>query len=227
VPSPKLVPVELTDDERLTLTAWSRRRKTAQALAQRSRIVLACAEGGTIGAVAAELGVSRDMVSKWRARFLESRLEGLTDEPRPGRPRLISDEQAEAVVTATLEQAPPGGDTHWSTRSMASSSQVGADHVIAGTGFRIAIARLPFLPQQLRTAVMCFNGHPVVKRNGETSVPGLYFAGAPAVLSIGPSARFIAGTHTLSALLAKSVARRERAARKGSKHEDQALARVP
>jgi cation diffusion facilitator CzcD-associated flavoprotein CzcO len=106
-------------------------------------------------------------------------------------------------------------------------SQVDADHVIAGTGFRVDIARLPFLPQQLRTAITCLNGHPVVSRNGETSVPGLYFAGAPTVLSIGPSARFIAGTHTLSALLAKSVARRARAAKKESKHEHQALARVP
>jgi len=121
VPSPKLVPLELADDERLTLTAWSRRRKTAQALADRSRIILACAEGGTIGGVAAELGVSRDMVSKWRGRFLQGRLEGLTDEPRPGRPRLISDEQVGQVITATLEQAPAGGDTHWSTRSMARS----------------------------------------------------------------------------------------------------------
>ena len=121
MPSPKLVPLELADDERLTLTAWSRRRKTAQALADRSRIILACAEGGTIGGVAAELGVSRDMVSKWRGRFLQGRLEGLTDEPRPGRPRLISDEQVGQVITATLEQAPAGGDTHWSTRSMARS----------------------------------------------------------------------------------------------------------
>jgi transposase len=124
VPSPKLVPVELTDDERRTLSAWSRRRKTAQALALRSRIVLRCAAGGTIGQVAAELGVSRDMVSKWRSRFLRDRLEGLTDEPRPGRPRTISDEQVEAVITATLEQAPPGGDTHWSTRSMARSADM-------------------------------------------------------------------------------------------------------
>jgi transposase len=122
VPSPKVVPLKLTDDERLTLTAWSRRRKTAQALAQRSRIILACAEDGTIGSVAAELGVSRDMVSKWRGRFLVSRLKGLTDEPRPGRPRLISDDQVEQVITATLEQAPSGGDTHWSTRSMARSA---------------------------------------------------------------------------------------------------------
>jgi len=124
VPSPKLVPVELTDDERRTLGAWSRRRTTAQALAQRSRIVLRCAEGGTIGQVAAELGVSRDMVSKWRSRFLRDRLEGLADEPRPGRPRTIGDEQVEAVITATLEQAPPGGDTHWSTRSMARSASI-------------------------------------------------------------------------------------------------------
>jgi transposase len=121
VPSPKLVPLVLTDDERLTLEAWSRRRKTALALADRSRIILACAEGGTIGAVAAELGVSRDMVSKWRGRFLAERLKGLTDEPRPGRPRLISDEQVEQVITATLEQAPAAGDSHWSTRSMARS----------------------------------------------------------------------------------------------------------
>jgi transposase len=121
VPSPKLVPLNLTDDERRALLAWSRRRKSAQALAERSRIILVCATGRSNSAVAADLGVSRDMVSKWRSRFLESRLEGLTDEPRPGRPRLIGDQQVEAVITATLEQAPPGGDTHWSTRSMARS----------------------------------------------------------------------------------------------------------
>ena len=122
MPSPKLIPLELTDDERLTLSGWARRRKTSQALALRSRIVLTCAGGGTIRQVAAELGVSRDTVSKWRSRFLRDRLEGLTDEPRPGRPRTISDEHVEKVITATLEQAPPDGDTHWSTRSMARSA---------------------------------------------------------------------------------------------------------
>jgi transposase len=122
VPSPKLAPLELADDERQALSAWSRRRKTAQALALRSRIVLMSAAGATIGEVAAELDVSRGTVSKWRSRFLRDRLEGLTDEPRPGRPRTISDEQVETVITATLEQAPPGGDTHWSTRSMARSA---------------------------------------------------------------------------------------------------------
>jgi transposase len=121
VPSPKLVPLNLTDDERQTLEAWSRRRKTAQALAQRSRIILACADGESNSVVAADLGISRAMVSKWRSRFAEKRLKGLTDEPRPGRPRLIGDEQVEAVITATLEQEPAGGDSHWSTRSMARS----------------------------------------------------------------------------------------------------------
>jgi hypothetical protein len=73
---------------------------------------------GSNHAVAAELGVSRATVSRWRSRFLTSRLEGLTDEPRPGRARTASNEKVEQVVTAALEQEPPGGDTHWSTRSM-------------------------------------------------------------------------------------------------------------
>ena len=124
MPSPKLVPLELTDDERTTLEGWVRRRKTAQALSLRSRIILACADGRSNQSVAADLGVSRDTVAKWRSRFLRSRLEGLTDEPRPGRPRTVSDEKVEQVVTAALEQAPPGGDTHWSTRSMARSAGV-------------------------------------------------------------------------------------------------------
>jgi len=118
VPSPKLEPVVLTEEERQALAASSRRRNTAQALAMRSRIVLRCAEGGTIGQAAADLGVSRDMVSKWRSRFLAGRLEGLSDEPRPGRPRLVTDDRVEQVITKTLEET-PGQDTHWSTRSMA------------------------------------------------------------------------------------------------------------
>jgi transposase len=122
VPSPKLDPVVLSVEERSVLAGWSRRRKTAQALATRSRIVLRCAEGGTIGEVAADVGVSRNMVSKWRSRFLADRLDGLSDEPRPGRPRVIGDEQVEALITKTLEQAPVNGDTHWSTRSMAAQT---------------------------------------------------------------------------------------------------------
>jgi len=122
MPSPKLVPLVLSDEEQRTLEGWARRRASSQALAMRSRIVLTCADSGTITVVASRLGVSRDMVSKWRSRFLADRLEGLTDQPRPGRPRTISDDQVEQVVTATLEQAPPKGDTHWSTRSMANAT---------------------------------------------------------------------------------------------------------
>src|SRR3954452_23656253 len=119
MPSPKAEPVVLTDEERSVLLGWSRRRKTAQALALRSRIILSCAEGGTNGEVAERLGVGRQTVSKWRARFLEGRLEGLGDDPRPGRPRVIGDEQIEALITKTLEEEPANGDSHWSTRSMA------------------------------------------------------------------------------------------------------------
>jgi transposase len=122
VPSPKLVPLVLTDDERRMLNAWVRRRKTAQALAARSQIVLACADGGSVTSVAAQLCVSRGMVSKWRGRFLADRLEGLSDEPRPGRPRTVTDEQVEMVITRTLEERGPGEDTHWSTRSMAAAT---------------------------------------------------------------------------------------------------------
>jgi transposase len=121
MPSPKLDALVLSDEERSVLTGWSRRRKTAQALALRSRIVLRCAEGATIGEVAAEVGVARGTVSKWRSRFVADRLDGLSDEPRPGRPRVIGDERVEQVITKTLEER-PGQDTHWSTRSMAEAT---------------------------------------------------------------------------------------------------------
>ena len=84
--------------------------------------MLVCAEGAGNSAVAGQLGVSRGMVAKWRARFLEARLDGLTDEPRPGRPRTISDEQVEQVIVTTLEKSPPNRDTHWSTRTLASAT---------------------------------------------------------------------------------------------------------
>ena len=120
--SPKLEPLVLSDDERQVLEGWARRRKTAQALALRSRIVLACAEGSSVTEAAAGLGTSRATVAKWRSRFLQDRLDGLNDEPRPGRPRTVTDEHVEKVITATLEREPPDGDTHWSTRSMARSA---------------------------------------------------------------------------------------------------------
>ena len=108
----------LSDAERKTLTRWARRRKSTQALALRARIVLACAEGLSNTEVAARERVSRPTVSKWRSRFIERRLDGLADEPRPGGPRTITDEQIEDVVVATLERQPTDA-THWSRASMA------------------------------------------------------------------------------------------------------------
>ena len=114
----RLKPLVLTEGERRTLENWARRRSTAQGLAMRARVVLACAEGGSILAIAARLGVARNTVSKWRARFLAGRLDGLHDEPRPGVPRTITDAQVEEVVVRTLEEVPEGA-THWSKRELA------------------------------------------------------------------------------------------------------------
>jgi len=113
--------LELTSDEREQLERWIRRRKSAQALALRSRIVLACATGLTNKEVAAQLGVSMPTVGKWRSRFVESRLDGLIDEPRPGRPPTITAEQVEDVVVTTLESTPDHA-THWSRKKMAERS---------------------------------------------------------------------------------------------------------
>jgi len=113
--------VVLSEAERTQLEAWVRRPKSAQALALRSRIVLTAAEGGSNVEVGDQLGVDRATVRKWRNRFASERLDGLLDEPRPGRPRTISDEQVEAVITKTLESTPKNA-THWSTRSMAAES---------------------------------------------------------------------------------------------------------
>lgn len=116
-----LQPLTLTDEETSVLRAWTRRRTTAQGLAQRARIILACAEGETNSTVADELCVSRVTVGKWRQRFVERRLNGLLDEPRPGAPRKVSDDDVERVIAMTLEGKPKAA-THWSTRSMSESS---------------------------------------------------------------------------------------------------------
>jgi transposase len=111
----------LTADERATLERWARRPTSAQALAQRCRIVLACAAGRTNQQVAAAEGVHQVTVGKWRARFVSRRLDGLHDEPRPGAPRTISDVDVERVIVRTLEESPRDA-THWSTRSMAAAT---------------------------------------------------------------------------------------------------------
>jgi transposase len=118
---PPLVHVVLTDEEREVLERWARRPTSAQALALRCRIVLAAAEGEPSIQIAARLGCSKDTVGKWRGRFARQGLDGLHDEPRPGKPRSIGDEQIERVIVKTLEQSPPNA-THWSTRSMAAAT---------------------------------------------------------------------------------------------------------
>ena len=112
------VEIELSDEERDALQRWARRHSSAQALALRSRIVLACAQGKTNTAIAVELGCNQVTVSKWRHRFAAERLEGLGDAPRPGAARTIGDEVVEAIVVETLESAPKDA-THWSTRALA------------------------------------------------------------------------------------------------------------
>jgi transposase len=110
--------VNLTEDERSELVSWSRRSNSANALAMRSRIVLAAADGLSNTAIADKLDIHVSSARKWRTRFVTGRLDGLLDEPRPGRPRVVGDERIEELIVATLETAPKDA-THWSTRSMA------------------------------------------------------------------------------------------------------------
>src|SRR5205809_2210153 len=111
-------PLTLTDDERDTLERWSRRPTTAQALAERARLILGCAAGKNNTTVARELRLTKQTIGKWRTRFLSQRLDGLLDEPRPGAPRRITDDEVERVMRVTLETTPRDA-THWSTRTLA------------------------------------------------------------------------------------------------------------
>jgi transposase len=125
------VAIELADEEGETLVRWSRRHSSSQALAFRSRIVLACADGRPNTKIADELGCDRVTVGKWRHRFAAERLEGRAGAPRPGASRTISDEVVEAVVVETLETTPKDA-THWSTRSMAQRHGISRPSVRSG-----------------------------------------------------------------------------------------------
>jgi transposase len=118
MPTPTAVALTLAPAESEQLQAWARRPTSAQALAQRARIVLLAAEGLKNTEIAARLGISRATARTWRARFAAAGLDGLLDEPRPGRPRTITDAQVEEVIVRTLESVPTDA-THWSTRSLA------------------------------------------------------------------------------------------------------------
>jgi transposase len=119
--SSRLHSLVLSDEERAELAALASRRRTAQGLAIRARIVLACSEGGSCPGIGKRLGVHADTVRKWWHRFAEHRLEGLCDGPRSGTPRRIDDARIEAVIARTLESLPADG-THWSSRGMAKDS---------------------------------------------------------------------------------------------------------
>jgi len=119
----RLPKLELSEEQRLTLQGWTRRRKTAQALSLRARIVLRASEGLTATAIATETHACIQTVSKWWRRFDGQGLDGLLDEPRPGQPRKLSDRQIEEVIVRTLESKPPAA-THWSTRTMAEATGI-------------------------------------------------------------------------------------------------------
>src|SRR3954449_946109 len=133
MPSSTAAVVVLRDEERDQLQRWTRRRTSAQGLALRARIVLLAAEGLKNTEIAERLGVSRPPVTKWRNRFVEHRLDGLSDVPRPGRPRTIGDEKVEEVIVKTLETTPKDA-THWSTRLMA--TEVGLSREAVGRIWR-------------------------------------------------------------------------------------------
>ena len=161
-------PLTLTDDERQKLETWADRPKSTQRLATRARIVLACAEGLDNKDVAARLDINIATVGKWRRRFLDLRLDGLADEPRPGAPRTITDEIVERVVTKTLEEKPKAA-THWSTRGMAKAvglSQTAISRVWRAFGLKPHLSETfklstdPFFVEKVRDVVGLYMSPP-------------------------------------------------------------------
>lgn len=119
----------------------------------------------------------------------------------------------DVLTSHRVREATPSGSRVRLLLDGPEESVVDADHVIAGTGFSIDLARLAFLPEELRSKIATRHGSPIVSRAGESAFPGLYFAGAPTAVSIGPSVRFIAGTHNVASPLARQLARHARADR--------------
>ena len=169
--SSRNAPLRISEADRDRLESWTRRGKTAQSLARRARLVLACAEpGATISGVAAALRVSRPTVALWRRRFAERGPDGLLDEPRPGAPRSITDEQIEPAVVTTLEGEPPNA-THWSTRALAravgQSAVVRIWRALALAPHRsetFKLSRDPLFIDKVRDIVGSFNFH--ARRDG-------------------------------------------------------------
>ena len=135
---------------------------------------------------------ARTVLGPSGAWWLKDRVDGKIEVL--GNTRLISATSQGSGLRLTLDG--PGPDA------------LDVDHVIAGTGFRVDLARLPFLPEEVRARIGTVNGYPVVDRVGQSTVPGLYFMGSPSSLSLGPSVRFIAGTHNVASKLAKSLSGR-------------------
>src|SRR4051795_2231096 len=163
-----LAELVLTEDEKQTLTIWASRPKSTLRLATRARIVLACAEGLENQAVAARLRVCSATVGTWRRRFIERRLEGLADEPRPGAPRKITDADVERVVTRTLESKPKDA-THWSTRGMAEAagmSQTAVGRIWRSFGLKphlretFKLSTDPFFVEKVRDVVGLYMSPP-------------------------------------------------------------------
>ncbi|MEU1180908.1 helix-turn-helix domain-containing protein [Streptomyces sp. NPDC005820] len=162
--------VVLTEDERAALLLWTRSRTCSQARALRARIVLACEDEPTNTAVAERLGISRDMVGKWRTRFLAERLAGLDEQPRPGRPPAADDDTVAHVLVRTLTPPPPGATRGWSTRSMAAETGLSQSTVSriwrtyrAQPGARVQVGprRAWSLPDRAEEAVGLFIAPPV------------------------------------------------------------------
>ena len=160
--------VTLTEDERQKLQTWASRPKSTQRLATRARIILACADGLDNQTVAAQLRVNTATVGKWRRRFLDDRLDGLADEPRPGAPRTITDEVVERVISKTLEEKPKAA-THWSTRSMAEAvglSQTAISRVWRAFGLKPHLSETfklstdPFFVEKVRDVVGLYMSPP-------------------------------------------------------------------